>query len=65
MTDRIFGWMNNEIRQAFVKPAIEVKIPDEVNKKNRYKRADERPRTCGKKKFRKSKKGKNIMITSY
>ena len=58
MTDRIFGWLNNEIRQAFVKPAIEVKIPDEVNKKNRYKRADERPRTCGKKNSENLKKEK-------
>ena len=64
MTDRIFGWMNNEIRQAFVKPAIEVKIPDEVNKKIVIKEPM-KGQGRAEKKFRKSKKGKNIMITSY
>ena len=49
MTDRIFGWMNNEIRQASVKPAIEVNIPNEVINNFVIKEPRGRPRTCGKK----------------
>ena len=56
--DRAFGWINYEIRQASIKPDIEVNIPDEVIN-NFVIKEPEKGQERVERKFRKSKKGKN------
>ena len=56
--DRAFGWINYEIRQASIKPDIEVNIPDEVIN-NFVRKEPEKGQERVERKFRKSKKGKN------
>ena len=51
------GWINNEIRQASVKPAIEVNIPNEVINNFVIKEPGEGQERV-ERKFRESKKGK-------
>ena len=62
--DRAFVWINYEVRQAPVKPDIEVNIPDKVI--GNYviiEPLEYQARVM--RKFRKSKKEEIIMITSY
>ena len=62
--DRAFGWINYEIRQASIKPDIEVNIPDEVIN-NFVIKEPEKGQERVERKFRKSKKGKNYYDKSY
>ena len=64
--DRIFGWVNHEIRQVSVKlpNSIQLDIPDKVIG-NYVITEPEEGQERVERKFRKSKKGKNITTTSY